>query len=141
MTLFLEGPDNAARTASRRLPGSSRPLGAVGGRFPARLRGGGAFLGRRQPDAGPPRLGEADRDGLLGGAGPVLALADVMDLLPHELARLGGRAHILTRILPRPFERFLFRHLALLAQVTPRGDGRAAEDCTWTEVPSYIVTG
>src|SRR5262245_59806094 len=39
-------------------------------------------------DAGAPRFRESDRNRLFGRAGAVLAFADVVNLLAHELARL-----------------------------------------------------
>src|SRR5690349_2044456 len=57
-------------------------------------RGGGglALRRRRELDARAPRLRQSDRDRLFGRARAVLALADVIHLLAHELARLrrGG---------------------------------------------------
>src|SRR5438067_1701824 len=87
------------------LTGAVRRDGAA-----ARSRRRGPLLGRRQLDAGPARLGEADGDGLLGRARAVLALAHVVDLLPHELAGLPGGTLALATVASGPFERSLLRH-------------------------------
>src|SRR6267143_5827581 len=68
------------------------------------------LLRRRQFDAGPARLGEADGDGLLGRARAVLALTHVVDLLAHELAGLRGGTLALAAGASDPFERSLLRH-------------------------------
>src|SRR5262245_39581233 len=44
-------------------------------------------------------LGQADGDGLLRGAGAMLALADMFDLFPDIFARLRGRRLALTFVL------------------------------------------
>src|SRR5262249_35933934 len=44
---------------------------------------------RRQVDAGAARLGQADRDRLLGRSRAMLAVANLVDLGAHEFARLG----------------------------------------------------
>jgi hypothetical protein len=49
------------------------------------------LIRRRQVDARAACLGQADRDRLLRRARTVLAFADVLDLLAHELAGLGAR--------------------------------------------------
>jgi hypothetical protein len=70
----------------------------------------------------PPRLREANRDRLLRRARTMLALADVVHLLPDEFAglRRGRFARLL--VLACPLEGGLFRHvghLQVLAGVTP----------------------
>ena len=62
-------------------PRSHTVTARLGARRPLRLNG----------HAGAPRLREADGDDLLRGPRPVLALADVVDLLADEFARLRGR--------------------------------------------------
>src|SRR5262249_50734606 len=59
-------------------------LGALAGFF-----GCLAARGRRKLHAGPARLGEPDRNRLLGRLGAVLAAADVVHLFADELAGLG----------------------------------------------------
>src|SRR5205823_14894473 len=66
-------------------------------------------------------------DRLFGRARPVLALADVMHFLAHELARLGRRGFPLAAILRGTSQRFLFGHGALLVF-----DG---SECTAINVP------
>src|SRR3954466_9299162 len=61
----------------------------------ARRGGCLALRGRLEIDAGAPRLREPDRDGLLRRPRTVLAFADVLHLLAHELARLGRRGFAL----------------------------------------------
>ena len=76
-------------------------------RTSARLGGSLSLLRRRQLHAGATRLREADGDRLLGRPCAMLALANMVYLLAHELARLRGRCLALTRIrtpsLQRPF--------------------------------------
>src|SRR5207253_2610226 len=57
-----------------------------------------------------PRFREPDGDGLLGGPRPVLALADVVHLLAHELARLRGWRLAFPGVLVGPLQRLLFGH-------------------------------
>src|SRR5205823_7716663 len=64
--------------------------------------------------AGAPRLGETDRDRLLGRPRTVLPFADVVDLLAYELARLCGRGFTFALVLARAFDRLSFRHKASL---------------------------
>src|SRR5207302_9950272 len=71
-----------------------------------------AFLGRRQVDARTARLRQADRDRLRGRAGAMLALADVLDLLAHELAGLRAGRLALALVALRAFDGFLFGHRA-----------------------------
>src|SRR6267378_5409443 len=87
------------------LTGAVRRDGAA-----ARSRRRAPLLRRRQLDAGPARLGEADGDGLLGRARAVLALTHVVDLLAHELAGLRGGTLALAAVASGPFERSLLRH-------------------------------
>ena len=60
------------------------------GVFPG-LVGDFPSLGRRKIDARSSSLGKPDRDRLLGRPRAVLALANVVNLLPHKLAGLGRR--------------------------------------------------
>ena len=80
-------------------------------------RGGAAgrlrHLARRrhgQWDPSLPRLRQADGDRLLGRAGAVFALADVVHLFAHELARRRGRLLPFGQIVLRLLDRFLGRH-------------------------------
>src|SRR4051812_11470695 len=78
------------RLPLQRLLGSARPLGrhlaALLLRLPRRRLLAAATIGELH--AGTPRLGQPDRDRLLRALRAVLAFANVMDLLAHELARL-----------------------------------------------------
>ena len=51
---------------------------------------GASFARRRQFHAGPPRLGQADGDGLLRRTCAVFALPDVVHFLPDEFTSLRG---------------------------------------------------
>src|SRR5678815_702924 len=55
-------------------------------------------------------LRKTNRNGLLGGACPVLPLSNMMDLLPDEFSSLGRRRFPLPFCFPRFSESFLFRH-------------------------------
>jgi hypothetical protein len=68
------------------LAGTSRTRCATARRFR-----NGSIRWRRQIDTGSPSLRQPDRNGLLGRACSMLALAYVLDLLVHEFAGLGGR--------------------------------------------------
>src|SRR5689334_24050219 len=94
-------PPRRCRFARAPASGFGTPLCAF-----ARSRRGFAEL-----DAGAPRLREPDRDRLLGRSGAVLALAHVMNLLAHELARLRRRRLPRTLVGACAPERFLLRHL------------------------------
>ena len=81
--------------------GGARRVRAPSRRLPARARGRAARAlarARRGPlrnaelHSRAARLGQADRDRLLGRTSAVLALADVVDLFAHEFARLGAGA-------------------------------------------------
>ncbi len=65
----------------------------------------------RQLHAGAPRLGQPDRDRLLGRPRAMLALADVVDLLAHELARLGARRFAFAGVPAGALNGSLFRHV------------------------------
>src|SRR5262245_4202593 len=99
------------RLAPQRALDAARALG-IGGAA-ARLR---VVLARppRQLHPGAPRLREADRDRLLGRARAVLALADMVDLLAHELAGLGARRLALAGVLAGALDGSFFRHVGLL---------------------------
>src|SRR5262245_51616981 len=72
--------------------------------------GRGARLRGRELHAGAPRLGQPDRDRLLGRLRAVLAFPDVLDLLAHELARLRAGRFSLARVLPRTLHDLLLWH-------------------------------
>src|SRR5689334_17899301 len=84
---------------------SPRALGAAASFF-----GGFPWFGRRQMDAGSPRFRQADGDRLLGRASAMLALANVLDFLAYEFARLRRRRLALAFIAFGPLECFLFGH-------------------------------
>jgi len=69
-----------------------------------------AFARRWKFDTRSPRLRQSNRYGLFRGAGPVLALADMIHLLANELPSLGGRRLSLPPIALRSFQGSLFRH-------------------------------
>src|SRR3954463_119050 len=86
------------------LKGMLDGAGAVGGRFSfrrgavaagigplgafARPLAGLSFFWRRQINAGPASFRQTDGNRLLGRSGSVLAFANVLDRLPHELSGL-----------------------------------------------------
>src|SRR6185436_14449317 len=76
----------------------------------SRLLGGLAFFRRRQFHAGATRLLQSDGDRLFRAPRAVLAFADVLDLLAHELAGLRGRRLALALVLSRPADGFFLRH-------------------------------
>ena len=82
---------------------------------------GATLSGRRQPHPGTPGLGETDGDGLLGIAGTMLALADVVHFFSDKLPRLGGGGFAAALIGLRPLQGGFLRHMVAL--LTP---GRAA---------------
>src|SRR5690349_2570276 len=81
------------------------PLGA----FACPLAGF-AFFRRLQIDAGPAGLGKADRDGLFCRASAVFAVANVLDFLANELARLGAGRFAFSLVAAGSFDGFLFWH-------------------------------
>src|SRR5438128_2644384 len=81
--------------------GVFRAAPGLGGRLPSR---------RGQVDARAPRLGEADGDRLLGGSRPVLAGADVVHLLAHELPGLGAGRLALPLVATGGSDRLLLGH-------------------------------
>jgi len=58
----------------------------------------------------PACLGQADGDGLFGGAGAVFTLANVVHLFADEFTGLGAGGFALPTISAGPFESFCFRH-------------------------------
>src|SRR5438552_16745823 len=65
---------------------------------------------RRQVNAGTPRLGQADGDGLFRRARPVLPLADVLNRFANEFARLGTGCLAFPFVLTSSCERFFLWH-------------------------------
>src|SRR5262249_57953121 len=59
------------------------------------------------------RLRKADRDRLLGGARAMLALANMVHLLSHEFARLGGRGLSVALVLVGALDGLLVRHVSV----------------------------
>src|SRR5690242_6247123 len=78
--------------------------------FP-RARRGPAPLWGRKLHAGAARLRQADGDGLLAGASPMLSLADVVHFLAHEFPRLCGWRFSLARITTSAPHCFCFWHM------------------------------
>jgi hypothetical protein len=72
-----------------------------------------ALLWWRQIHAGPPRFRQADGYGLLGGPGPVLAFANVVNLLANKLAGLRGRRLAFALVLPRSLDGLFLWHDSL----------------------------
>jgi hypothetical protein len=116
------------RAARGPRPGGRDALLALAARLEGALRAAAGLLGsasllrRLELHAGAPRLGEADRDRLLGRSRPVLAFTDVVHLPAHELAGLRGWSLSLALVLFRAFDRFLLGHdLVVLPPVDARG--------------------
>jgi hypothetical protein len=86
------------------------PLHQVPRRLPADPFRGRSLSRRGQFHAGPTRLGKPDGDGLLGGAGAMLAFTDVVHFLAHEFTGLrGGRLAFLLSLMGA-FQSLRFRH-------------------------------
>ena len=81
------------------------PLGAFAGPL-ARF----ALFGRRQIDARSASLGKANGDRLLGRAGPVFPLTNVLDFLADKFARLCGGRFSFPLVLACSLDGFLFWH-------------------------------
>src|SRR5262245_14928327 len=107
----LQGFADRAR-ASRRRPVFPviLSLAGVATGVLSRLLRHGAWSWRPDLDARASSLGETDRDRLLGRPRPVLAFANVVELLPNELTRLGGRGLALALRLAGTLQGFLLRH-------------------------------
>src|SRR5499426_1801844 len=103
----LDGAGDA-RTAPRLAPALACLIGVFGALARAAL--GLAFPGRLEVDAGAPGLGQPDGDRLPGRPGAMLAATNVLDLLAHELARLGARRLAGALVAARPLDGFLVRH-------------------------------
>src|SRR5262249_6537747 len=112
----------AGQRAGRRCAASpSAPAGRVARRLaPGRGRDRPALRGP-EPDAGPARLRQPDRDRLPGGTGPVLAIPDVVHLLADELAGLRRRRLALGFVLPRALQRLLVGHGTTAPWLAPLG--------------------
>ena len=67
------------------------------------------FSRRRQANSSPPRLRQTDRDGLLGRPRAVLAFADVVHLLLHELAGLRAGRFSLRSVFASSFQGLFLR--------------------------------
>src|SRR5262245_9470012 len=90
------------------MPCSTRTRVSLGG-LSALLRHG-AFAGRLEMNPRTPRLRQTDCDRLFRRARTVLALANMVELFAHELARLCRRGPPLTLVSPCAPQRFLVRH-------------------------------
>src|SRR3954467_8256974 len=101
-----------ARLAAQRLRrGAAALFGhitAVDMRGARALLGALAFAGERH--AGAARLGQADGDGLLGATRAVLALANFVEFLAHDLARHGAGGLSLPRLAAHALESAFFGH-------------------------------
>jgi hypothetical protein len=71
----------------------------------------------RERHARAPRLGEADRNGLLRALRAVLAATDMVHLFLHEFARRGARALTLPQVAPCACDGAFFRHEASFRRV------------------------
>ncbi|MDF3071387.1 MAG: hypothetical protein K0R38_6988 [Polyangiaceae bacterium] len=98
MRLFFQRALGGAGAARARLPTGACAL--LGGLAPDLLTRG---RGRLRVDARASRLGEADGDGLLGVAGAVFALANMMHLFADELTGLCRRSLALGAVPLRSF--------------------------------------
>src|SRR5438034_119625 len=107
-----QGAANGAGSSPRDLAARAPvPAGAAGaGGAATRALGNRPFPGRAQLHAGAARLGEPDRDRLLGRARPVLAFANVVHLLADEFPRLRAGGFSGALVLARPLDGSLFRH-------------------------------
>jgi hypothetical protein len=111
VTFTIERSLNRARAATRGAARSGRAtLGVVSFGLAAGLTR--SLTGLRWPklDACTTRFREADGDRLLGGAGTVLAPADVMHLLSDEFAGLRGGRFALPLVSLDSFANRLARH-------------------------------
>jgi hypothetical protein len=91
-SLRAEGRAGRPRTsASMAWPAARDGLSGDPPRLPSGLRRSRSAARRAETHAGPAGLREPDGDRLLRRSRPVLALADVMDLLADELSGLGRR--------------------------------------------------
>src|SRR5262249_52683910 len=106
---LLGGPPGRPRAAARR-PGRAplRPRARL--RSPPPPGGAGGPGAGRQLHPRSARLGQPDRDRLLGRPRAVLALPDVPDLLVYELAGLRARRLALFGILLSALGDLLLRH-------------------------------
>src|SRR5438132_12255828 len=87
-----------------------RALGAAPGLFRYR-----SLFRRREIDAGPARLRQPDRNGLLGRAGAVLALPDMFHFLAHKFTRLSAGCLALALVFLSALDCLPFRPGCLLA--------------------------
>lgn len=83
----------------------------IGLGFFARALAGSLRIRWRQLHSRATRLGQSDRNGLLGRPRAVLSLAHMMDLFAYEFACLDGRRFALGLVFARSSQSFLFWHL------------------------------
>ena len=110
--LSPEGPGGGLTSPSRRRPRLPFSLADLVGPL-RRLPGaaaGATLPGWLQGNPGPPRLGQADGDGLLRRARSVLPVPDVVHLLVNELPGRGRRALSFPEVLPRLLHGSLLGH-------------------------------
>jgi hypothetical protein len=79
----------------------SLPLAISACRAPASLLRSPALRRRPKFHSCPPRFGKPDGNRLLGRAHAMFALANVLNLLAHKLARLRARGFALAHVFPR----------------------------------------
>src|SRR5207244_4786205 len=101
-------PRLAAQRARGGAAAAAGDRAAVDARGTRALAGALALAGERH--AGAARLRQADGDRLLGRAGAVFSLADVLDLLADEFAGDGAGGLTLSRFSARAFECAFFGH-------------------------------
>jgi hypothetical protein len=101
---------------------SAMPLARAVGEFGAAsgLAGHGSLARRRQFYSGPSRLGQSDGDGLLRGAGTVLAFANMVNLFPDKFSGLSAGRLSFRGIFAGTFNCFSFRHIELLSSAVSR---------------------
>jgi hypothetical protein len=68
----------------------------------AGARAGGVWVGLRQLHSGAPRLGQSDRNRLLGRSRAMFSLAHMMNLFANKFARLDGRRFTFSLVFARP---------------------------------------
>jgi hypothetical protein len=69
------------------------------------------LLRRGKSNASAPRLGKADRDGLLRRSRAVFPFADMINLFSDEFTSLGRRRFPLALVAARSFDSLFFRHV------------------------------
>ncbi|MFZ2061700.1 MAG: hypothetical protein WAU82_11865 [Candidatus Binatus sp.] len=87
----------------------------IGLGFFASALAGSRRVGLGQVHSCATRLGQSDRNRLLGRSRAMLSLTHMMDFLAYEFARLDGRSFAFGLVFARPSKSFFFRHLPYLS--------------------------